>query len=160
MTIKVGDRIPSAKLMMASAEGPKEVTTEEFFGGKTVVLFGVPGAFTPTCSAKHLPGFVNHIDALKAKGVDAVACMAVNDVFVMGAWGKDQGTGDKVTMLADGSAAFTKAMGLEFDLTARGLGVRAQRFALVAKDGVVTHVAVEAPGAFEVSSAEAILAAI
>jgi peroxiredoxin (alkyl hydroperoxide reductase subunit C) len=160
MTIKVGDSIPSAKLMMASAEGPKEVTTEEFFGGKTVVLFGVPGAFTPTCSAKHLPGFVNHIAAIRAKGVDAVACMAVNDVFVMGAWGKDQGVGENVAMLADGSAAFTKAMGLEFDLTARGLGVRAQRFALVAKNGVVTHVAVEAPGAFDVSSAEAVRAAL
>ncbi|HEV7458749.1 MAG TPA: peroxiredoxin [Roseococcus sp.] len=160
MTIKVGDSIPSAKLMMATAEGPKEVTTEELFGGKTVVLFGVPGAFTPTCSAKHLPGFVTHIAAIKGKGVDTVACMAVNDVFVMGAWGKDQGVGENVAMLADGSAAFTKAMGLEFDLTARGLGVRAQRFALVAKDGVVTHVAVEAPGAFEVSSAEAVLAAL
>jgi len=160
MTIKVGDSIPSAKLMMASAEGPKEVTTEDLFGGKTVVLFGVPGAFTPTCSAKHLPGFVNHFAAIEAKGVDAVACMAVNDVFVMGAWGKDQGVGEKVAMLADGSAAFTKAMGLEFDLTARGLGVRCQRFALVAKNGVVTHVAVEAPGAFEVSSAEAVLAAL
>ncbi|WP_191083147.1 peroxiredoxin [Roseococcus microcysteis] len=160
MTIKVGDSIPSAKLMMASAEGPKEVTTEELFGGKTVVLFGVPGAFTPTCSAKHLPGFVTNIAAIKGKGVDTVACMAVNDVFVMGAWGKDQGVGENVTMLADGSAAFTKAMGLEFDLTARGLGVRAQRFVLVAKNGVVTHVAVEAPGAFEVSSAEAVLAAL
>lgn len=160
MTIKVGDSIPSAKLMMATAEGPKEVTTEELFGGKTVVLFGVPGAFTPTCSAKHLPGFVTHIAAIKGKGVDTVACMAVNDVFVMGAWGKDQGVGENVAMLADGSAAFTKAMGLEFDLTARGLGVRAQRFALVAKNGVVTHVAVEAPGAFEVSSAEAVLAAL
>ncbi|WP_027283568.1 peroxiredoxin [Rubritepida flocculans] len=160
MTIKVGDRIPSAKLMQATAEGPKEVTTEEFFGGRTVVLFGVPGAFTPTCSAKHLPGFVAQADALKAKGVDAIACMAVNDVFVMGAWGKDQGVGEKVIMLADGSAAFTKALGLELDLTARGLGVRSQRFALVAKDGVVTHLAVEAPGAFEVSSAEAVLAAL
>ncbi|MBB3897149.1 peroxiredoxin [Roseococcus suduntuyensis] len=160
MTIKVGDSIPSAKLMMASAEGPKEVTTEELFGGKTVVLFGVPGAFTPTCSAKHLPGFVTNIAAIKGKGVDTVACMAVNDVFVMGAWGKDQGVGENVAMLADGSAAFTKAMGLEFDLTARGLGVRAQRFVLVAKNGVVTHVAVEAPGAFEVSSAEAVLAAL
>jgi len=160
MTIKVGDSIPAAKLMMATSDGPKEVTTEELFGGKTVVLFGVPGAFTPTCSAKHLPGFVNHISAIKAKGVDTVACMAVNDVFVMGAWGKDQGTGENVTMLADGSAAFTKAMGLEFDLTGRGLGMRAQRFALVAKNGVVTHVAVEAPGAFEVSSAEAVLSAL
>jgi len=125
-----------------------------------VVLFGVPGAFTPTCSAKHLPGFVEHAAALKAKGVDAVACMAVNDAFVMGAWGKDQGITDQVTMVADGSAAFTKAMGLEFDLTERGLGVRCQRFALVAKDGKVTHVAVEAPGAFEVSKAEAVLAAL
>jgi peroxiredoxin (alkyl hydroperoxide reductase subunit C) len=160
MTIKVGDKIPSATLMQATAEGPKEVTTEELFGGKTVVLFGVPGAFTPTCSAKHLPGFVNHAAAIKAKGVDTIACMAVNDVFVMGAWGKDQGVGENIVMLADGSGALTKAMGLEFDLTARGLGVRAQRFALVAKDGVVTHVAVEAPGAFEVSSAEAILAVL
>jgi peroxiredoxin (alkyl hydroperoxide reductase subunit C) len=160
MTIKVGDKIPSATLMQATAEGPKEVSTEELFGGKTVVLFGVPGAFTPTCSAKHLPGFVNHAAAIKAKGVDTIACMAVNDVFVMGAWGKDQGVGENIVMLADGSGALTKAMGLEFDLTARGLGVRAQRFALVAKDGVVTHVAVEAPGAFEVSSAEAILAVL
>jgi glutaredoxin/glutathione-dependent peroxiredoxin len=160
MTINVGDKIPSAKLMMATAEGPKEVTSEEVFGGKTVVLFGVPGAFTPTCSAKHLPGFVTQAEALKAKGVDSIACMAVNDVFVMGAWGKSQEAGGKVEMLADGSASFTKALGLEFDLTARGLGMRCQRFALVAKDGVVTHVAVEAPGAFEVSSAEAVLAAL
>ena len=160
MTIQVGDSIPSAKLMQGTAEGPKEISTEELFGGKTVVLFGVPGAFTPTCSAKHLPGYVQNYDALKAKGVDTVACMAVNDAFVMGAWGKDQGVGDKVVMLADGSAAFTKALGLELDLTARGLGVRSQRFALVAKAGKVTHVAVEAAGAFEVSSAEAVLAAL
>ena len=160
MTIQAGDSIPSQKLTQATAEGPREVSTEALFGGKTVVLFGVPGAFTPTCSAKHLPGFVTNIAAIKGKGVDMVACMAVNDVFVMGAWGKDQGVGENVTMLADGSAAFTKAMGLEFDLTARGLGVRAQRFVLVAKNGVVTHVAVEAPGAFEVSSAEAVLAAL
>ncbi|MDN3565866.1 peroxiredoxin [Paeniroseomonas aquatica] len=160
MTIQVGDSIPAMKLMQATAEGPKEVSTEELFGGKTVVLFGVPGAFTPTCSAKHLPGFVTQFDALKAKGADVVACMAVNDAFVMGAWGKDQGVGDKVVMLADGSAAFTKALGLELDLTARGLGVRSQRFALVAKAGKVTHVAVEAAGAFEVSSAEAVLAAL
>jgi len=160
MTIKVGDKIPSAKLMQATADGPQEITTDALFGGKTVVLIGVPGAFTPTCSAKHLPGFTQHADQFKAKGVDTIACMAVNDVFVMGAWGKDQGTTDKVTMLADGSAAFTKAMGLEFDLTARGLGVRSQRFVLVAKDGQVTHVAVEAPGAFEVSNAETVLAAL
>jgi len=160
MTIKAGDRIPSAKLMQATAKGPKEVSTEELFGSGTVVLFGVPGAFTPTCSAKHLPGFVQQAAALKAKGVDRIACMAVNDVFVMGAWAKDQGVGETVLMLADGSGTFTKALGLEFDLTARGLGVRSQRFALIAKDGVVTHVAVEAPGAFEVSSAEAVLAAL
>jgi peroxiredoxin (alkyl hydroperoxide reductase subunit C) len=160
MTIKVGDKIPSAKLMQATAEGPVEVSTEALFGGKTVVLFGVPGAFTPTCSAKHLPGFVAQAAALEAKGVDTVACIAVNDVFVMGAWRKDQGISDEVVMLADGSATFIKALGLEFDLTARGLGVRCQRFALVAKDGRVTHVAVEAPGAFEVSKAESILAAL
>ena len=160
MAIKVGDTIPSVKVMQATAEGPREVSTDEIFKGKTVVLFGVPGAFTPTCSAKHLPGFVQHADALKAKGVDTIACMAVNDAFVMGAWGKDQGVGDKVVMLADGSADFTRKLGLELDLTARGLGVRCQRFALIAKDGKVTHVAVEAPGAFEVSKAEAILAAL
>lgn len=160
MTIKAGDAIPSSKLVQGTAEGPKEVSTDELFKGRTVVLFGVPGAFTPTCSAKHLPSFLQNIDALKAKGVDVIACMAVNDAFVMGAWGKDQGVGDKVVMLADGSAEFTKKLGLELDLTARGLGVRCQRFALVAKDGKVTHVAVEAPGAFEVSGGEAILKAL
>ena len=160
MTIQVGDSIPSAKLMQGTAEGPKEISTEELFGGKTVVLFGVPGAFTPTCSAKHLPGYVQNYDALKAKGADVVACIAVNDAFVMGAWGKDQGVGDKVMMLADGSADFTKKLGLELDLVARGLGVRSQRFVLVAKNGKVTHVAVEAPGAFEVSKAETVLAAL
>ena len=160
MTIKLGEKIPSAKLMQATADGPQEVSTDEFFGGKTVVLFGVPGAFTPTCSAKHLPSFVMHATDFTAKGVDVIACMAVNDVFVMGAWGKDQGAIGAVAMLADGSAAFTQALGLEFDLTARGLGLRCQRFALVAKNGVVTHVAVEEPGAFDVSSAAAVLAAV
>ena len=160
MTIAVGDAIPAMKIMEGTAEGPKELDTGAFFAGRTVVLFGVPGAFTPTCSAKHLPGFVEHFDAIKAKGVDAIACMAVNDAFVMKAWGKDQGALDKVTMIADGSAAFTKALGLELDLTARGLGMRCQRFALIAKDGKVTHIGVEAPGAFEVSSAEAVLAAL
>ena len=158
MTIQVGDTIPAVKVMQATAEGPKEVATDALFAGKTVVLFGVPGAFTPTCSAKHLPGFVTQAAALQAKGVDVIACMSVNDAFVMGAWAKDQGITDQVVMLADGSAAFTKALGLELDLTARGLGVRSQRFVLVAKDGKVTHVAVEAPGAFEVSKAEAVLA--
>lgn len=160
MTIKTGDAIPGVKVMQSTADGPKEVDTAAMFAGRTVVLFGVPGAFTPTCSARHLPGFVQHADALRAKGVDIVACMAVNDVFVMGAWGKDQGVGETVAMIADGSADFTKAMGLEFDLTARGLGLRCQRFVLVARDGKVTHIAVEAPGAFEVSKAEAVLAAL
>jgi len=160
MTIKVGDKIPAAKLMQATADGPQEVSTEDFFGGKTVVLFGVPGAFTPTCSAKHLPGFVNHSADFTAKGVDTIACMAVNDVFVMGAWGKDQNAIGKVAMLADGAAVFTQALGVEFDLTARGLGMRCQRFALIAKNGVVTHMAVEEAGAFEVSKAEAVLAAL
>jgi glutaredoxin/glutathione-dependent peroxiredoxin len=160
MTIKVGDTIPSVTIRQATAEGPKEVNTAELFAGRTVVLFGVPGAFTPTCSAKHLPGFVTHAAALKAKGVDTIACVAVNDGFVMGAWAKEQGITDEVVMLADGSADFTRALGLEMDLTARGLGMRSQRFALVARNGKVTHLAVEAPGAFEVSKAEAILAAL
>jgi peroxiredoxin (alkyl hydroperoxide reductase subunit C) len=146
------------KIMEGTEDGPKELDTAAFFAGRTVVLFGVPGAFTPTCSAKHLPGFVEHAAALTAKGADAIACMAVNDAFVMKAWGKDQGALGKVTMIADGSAAFTRAMGLELDLTARGLGLRCQRFALIAKDGKVVHVAVEAAGAFDVSSAEAVLA--
>jgi peroxiredoxin (alkyl hydroperoxide reductase subunit C) len=160
MTIKAGDQIPSVTIRQATAEGPKEVDVADLFKGKTVVLFGVPGAFTPTCSAKHLPGFVTQAAALKAKGVDLIACVSVNDAFVMGAWAKDQGIIDQVAMLADGSADLAKAMGLELDLTARGLGMRNQRFALVAKDGKVTHVAVEAPGAFEVSKAEAILAVL
>jgi peroxiredoxin (alkyl hydroperoxide reductase subunit C) len=158
MTIQVGDTIPSMKLMKASPEGPKEVSTDEIFKGKKVVLFAVPGAFTPTCSARHLPGFLQNADALHAKGVDTIACIAVNDAFVMGAWAKDQGIDDKILMLADGSAMFTKALGLELALTGRGLGVRSQRFALIAGDGKVTHLAIEAPGGFEVSKAEAILA--
>jgi glutaredoxin/glutathione-dependent peroxiredoxin len=160
MTIKVGDKIPSMKLMKATAEGPKETSTDEIFGGKKVVMFAVPGAFTPTCSAKHLPGFVQHAAEFKAKGVDTIACISVNDAFVMGAWGKDQGTDGKVEMLADGAAAFAKAIGLELDLNGRGMGWRSQRYALVAQDGVVTHLGVEAPGGFEVSKAEAILEAV
>lgn len=160
MTIKVGDKIPSMKLMQATAEGPKETSTDDFFAGKKVVLFAVPGAFTPTCSAKHLPGFVQNAAEFTAKGVDTVACIAVNDVFVMGAWGKDQGTEGKVEMLADGAAAFAKAIGLELDLNSRGMGWRSQRYALVAENGVVTHLGIEAPGGFEVSKAEAILAAV
>ena len=158
--IKVGDQIPSMTLTKATAEGPKPVTTDEIFKGRKVVLFAVPGAFTPTCSAKHLPGFVQNFDAMKAKGVDEIVCMAVNDGFVMGAWGREQGVGDNITMLSDGSAALTKAMGLELDLVARGMGVRSQRFALVVQDGKVTHLAVEAAGGFDVSRAEAVLAAL
>ena len=158
MTIKVGDTIPYMKLMVASADGPKEVATDDLFKGKKVVLFAVPGAFTPTCSAKHLPGFVANAEAMLAKGADSIVCMAVNDPFVMGAWSRDQGVDGKITMLADGSASFTKAMGLELDLVARGLGVRSQRFALIADDGKVTYLAVEPPGGFDVSRAEAVMA--
>ncbi|HUC18086.1 MAG TPA: peroxiredoxin [Acetobacteraceae bacterium] len=157
MAIKVGDTIPSMKLMTVTAEGPKEISTEEIFKGKKVVLFAVPGAFTPTCSIKHLPGFVESAAAIKAKGVDTIVCMAVNDAFVLGAWARDQHVDGAVMMLADGSGTFTKALGLELDLVARGLGIRSQRFALIAEDGKVSHVAVEQPGGFEVSRAEAIL---
>lgn len=158
MAIKVGDTIPSLKLMTPTADGPKEISTDEIFKGKKVVLFAVPGAFTPTCSIKHMPGFVQNAAAIKAKGVDTIACMAVNDVFVLGAWAKDQHADGAVLMLADGSGQFTKALGLELDLVARGLGVRSQRFALIAENGKVTHLAIEAPGGFDVSRAEAILA--
>ena len=158
MTIKVGDTIPSMKLMQGTAEGPKEISTDEIFKGKKVVMFAVPGAFTPTCSAKHLPGFVQNAAAIKAKGVDNVVCLAVNDAFVMAAWAKDQGVDGNIIMLADGAGQFTKALGLELDLMGRGMGVRAQRFALVAQDGKVTHLAVEPPGGFDVSKAESILA--
>lgn len=158
--IQVGDTIPSVKVTAATAEGPQEVSTADVFRGKTVVMFAVPGAFTPTCSARHLPGYVENVDALKAKGVDEVVCLAVNDAFVMGAWARDQGVDGRLLMLADGSGAFTKALGLELDLTARGLGIRAQRFVLVAEDGRVTHLAVEEPGGFDVSKAESVLAAL
>lgn len=158
--IKVGDKIPAMKLMVATAEGPREADTGELLGQGKVVLFAVPGAFTPTCSAKHLPGFVKHAAEFKAKGVDKIVCMAVNDAFVMGAWGKDHKAMDSVVLLADGSAAFTKALGLELDLVARGMGIRSQRFALVAEDGVVTQLFVEEPGGFEVSRAEAVLEAL
>ena len=160
MTIQVGERIPSATLYRMTESGPEAITTDEIFKGKKVVLFAVPGAFTPTCSAKHLPGFVGKAEEIKAKGVDTIACMSVNDAFVMGAWGKDQGAGDKVLMLADGSAELTKAMGLEIDLTPRGLGVRSDRYAMIVEDGEVTLLNREAPRAFDVSSAETVLAAL
>lgn len=158
MTIKVGDTIPSVTLKHLTDNGMQEITTDDVFKGKKVVLFSVPGAFTPTCSAKHLPGFVQQAEALKAKGVDAIVCLAVNDPFVMRAWGEKNGVGDKVLMLPDGNAALTSAMGLTMDGSGYGLGTRGQRFALIAEDGKVTDLAVEAPGQFEVSSAEAVLA--
>ena len=160
MAIKVGDKIPAAKLQIKTKDGVQTKTTDEIFGGKRVVLFALPGAFTPTCSAKHLPGFVNNHQALKSKGIDSVACLSVNDAFVMDAWGKDQGVEDKVMMLADGNGEFTKAVGLTMDGTGYGMGLRSQRYAMVLDDGVIKTLNVEAPGAFEVSSAEAILKAL
>lgn len=160
MPIKVGDKIPPVKLKAATKDGIKDMTTDDIFKGKKVVLFALPGAFTPTCSAKHLPGFVEKAAAIRAKGVDTIACLSVNDGFVMGAWGKDQKVEDKVLMLADGNGDFTRAVDLVMDGTGFGLGHRSKRYALVAKDGVVTHVAVEEPGKFEVSSADAVMKAL
>ena len=160
MAIQVGDKVPSTTLQHMTDSGPADISSDEVFGGKKVVVFALPGAFTPTCSAKHLPGFVEQAEAIKAKGVDTIACLSVNDAFVMGAWGKDQGVGDKVMMLADGSAAFTKAVGLELDLEDAGFGLRSQRYAMVVDDGVVSAVNVEQGGEFKVSSAEAILDAL
>jgi peroxiredoxin len=158
MTIKVGDKLPDAVFMTPSADGPKPVTTDEVFGGKTVALLAVPGAFTPTCSAKHLPGFKEHAGELKAKGVDAIACVSVNDVFVMKAWGADQGVGDDIIMLADGNGAFTRALGLEMDGSKFGMGTRSQRYSMIVKDGVVDTLNVEAGGEFKVSAADYMLA--
>jgi peroxiredoxin len=160
MTIKVGDKIPSVTLQHKTADGVQSVSTDDFFKGKKVVVFAVPGAFTPTCSAKHLPGFVKNADAIKAKGVDEIACVAVNDAFVMDAWGKGQSADGKVTMLADGSAKLAKALGLDLDLVERGLGTRSQRYAMVVDNGKVTLLNIEEAGAFEKSSAETILAAL
>ena len=157
MSIKAGDKMPAGVFKQMTAEGPKEVSTDALFAGKTVVLFSVPGAFTPTCDAKHLPGFVQNADAFKAKGVDSVACMSVNDMFVMNAWGKASNVGDTVAMLADGNGDYSRALGLELDARGFGMGMRGQRFAIVVKDGVATHVNVEAPGKFEVSTAEYVL---
>ena len=157
MTIQNGDRIPRATLKHMTGDGVAEISTEELFSGKKVVVFALPGAFTPTCSAKHLPGFVANADEIKARGVDTIACLSVNDAFVMGAWGQDQNVGNKVLMLADGNADFSRALGLDFDASGFGMGVRSQRYAMVVEDGTVTALNVEAPGAFEVSSAEAVL---
>lgn len=160
MTISVGNKMPAGTLGVMTDKGPGALSTDELFAGKKVVLVSVPGAFTPTCSMNHLPGFVEHAAQFKAKGVDTIACMAVNDVFVMDAWGKDRGVGNDVLMLADGNGDYVKALGLEMDGTSFGMGVRGQRFALVVDDGVATHVAVEAPGQFEASKAETILATL
>jgi len=157
MTIKPGDRIPSVTLIQMKDGAPRPVKTAELFAGKKVVLFALPGAFTPTCSAKHLPGFVQHAAELKAKGVDVIVCLSVNDAFVMGAWGAAQDVGDKVMMLADGNGEFAKLVGLEMDATKFGMGTRSQRYSMVVDDGVVTQLNVEEPGAFSVSSAEHLL---
>lgn len=157
MTIKVGDRIPSAILMEMKGGAPQPVKTDDYFAGKKVAIFALPGAFTPTCSAKHLPGFIRHADEIKSKGVDAIACVSVNDAFVMGAWGEQQGAAGKVSMLADGNGDFTRALGLEMDASKFGMGKRSQRFSLVVDNGVVKQLNVEEPGAFAVSSAEHML---
>lgn len=160
MTIKVGDKMPSATLTLATKDGPQKVSADDFFKGRKVVLFSVPGAFTPTCDAKHLPGFVEKAADLKGKGVDAVACLSVNDAFVMKAWGKSQGCEGKVEMIADGNAEYTKALGLDFDASGFGMGTRGQRFAMVIDNGVVKNLNVEAKGEFKVSSAEYVLGQI
>ena len=156
--VNVGDKVPSTTIRMMGADGrPAATTTDEYFKGKKVVLFAVPGAFTPTCSAKHLPSFVEKASDIKAKGVDAIACIAVNDVFVMDAWGKSSKAAGKVEMLSDGNGELAKAMGLELDASGGGLGQRCQRFAMIVDDGKITQLNVEAPGAFEVSSADYVL---
>ena len=160
MTIAVGDIIPSTTLYIMTDSGPSSVSTDELLAGKKVALFGLPGAFTPTCSAKHVPGFVQNADALAAKGIESIICVSVNDPFVMGAWGKDQNAGDKVIMAGDGSADFARATGLELDLTTRGFGVRCKRFAMVVNDGKVESLNLEDDGGYEVTSAEHMLATL
>jgi peroxiredoxin len=157
MTIKVGDRLPSVKLSEATSEGPRPVTTDEVFKGRRIALFAVPGAFTPTCSAKHLPGFKQHAGEIKAKGVDVIACVSVNDAFVMRAWAEDQAVGEDILMLGDGSGDFTRAIGLEMDASGFGMGQRSQRYSMIVDDGVVTQLNLEAPGEFRVSSADYLL---
>jgi glutaredoxin/glutathione-dependent peroxiredoxin len=157
MTIKAGEKMPEGSFMQMTKDGPQKLTSEQLFAGKTVVLFSVPGAFTPTCDAKHLPGFVELADSIKAKGVDTIACTAVNDVFVMNAWGKHGNVGDKILMLADGNGTYAKSLGLEMDGTKFGMGVRGQRFAIIVKNGVAAQVDVEKPGEFKVSAAEHVL---
>ena len=158
MSIQAGEKMPAGSFGVMTDAGPGAISTDDLFGGKKVVLVSVPGAFTPTCSMNHLPGFVDHADEILGKGVDTIACTAVNDVFVMDAWGKDRGVGDKVMMLADGNGEYAKALDLEMDGSGFGLGTRGQRFALIVDDGIATHVAVEEGGKLDVSSAESILA--
>ena len=158
MTIKTGDTLPQGRFMVIKSDGPGSVSTDELFKGKKVVVFSVPGAFTPPCSREHLPGFVEHVDEIKKKGDDTVACMAVNDMFVMDAWGKGAGAEGKVMMLADGNGEYARALGLEMDASGFGMGQRGQRFAMVVDDGKVTQLYVEKPGEFKVSSAENVLA--
>lgn len=160
MTIATGERMPEGTFGIMTDDGPGALSAGELFAGKKVVLVSVPGAFTPTCSVQHLPGLVDHAEEFMARGVDTVACMAVNDVFVMAAWGEDRGVGDKVVMLADGNGDYTRALGLELDASGFGMGLRGQRFAIVVDDGVATHVAIEEAGSFDVSSAESVLAAL
>jgi len=158
MTVKVGDTVPSATFTTFGQNGPEPITTDQLFKGKTVALFAVPGAFTPTCSVKHVPGFKAHAAEIKAKGVDTIACLSVNDVFVMKAWGENQGVGDDILMLADGNGDFTRAVGLELDGSRFGMGHRSQRYSAIVKDGVITELNVEQGGEFKVSSAEYMLA--
>jgi peroxiredoxin len=157
MTIKVGDRLPEAVFTTPGPDGPQQITVDQVFKGKKVVLFAVPGAFTPTCSARHLPGFKDRAAEFKAKGVDVIACLSVNDAFVMGAWAKDQGTGEQILMLADGNGDFTGKIGLEMDGSKFGMGRRSQRYAMLVEDGVVKVLEIEQPGEFRVSSAEHML---
>jgi peroxiredoxin len=157
MMIKVGDRLPSVTLRILGPDGIKAMSTEEFFGGKKVALFGLPGAYTRTCSSRHLPGYVAHAAELKAKGVDEIACISVNDAFVMAAWGKEHGAPGKVTMLGDGSGDFAQAIGLELDRRKEGMGMRSQRYSMLVEDGVVRQLNIEPPGEYGVSSAEAML---
>ena len=157
MTIQVGDQLPQATFSVMTDEGPQQRSTADIFSGKTVALFALPGAFTPTCSAKHVPGFKAHADDFRAKGVDTIACLSVNDAFVMGAWGKDQDAGDDIVMLADGNADFTKAVGLEMDGSKFGMGTRSQRYSMLVTDGVVKQLNVEQGGEFRVSTAEHLL---
>lgn len=159
MTIKVGDRLPATNLVKVTPEGPEQVSTTEYFAGRRVALFAVPGAFTPTCSAQHLPGFIAQADGIKAKGVDEIACTSVNDVFVMKAWGQTSNAGD-ITMLADGNADFASAVGLTMDGSKFGMGTRSQRYTMLVNDGVVEQLFVEAPGEFKVSSAEHLLSVL